>query len=230
MKQIHQLLFAAIIICCMVSCSKNAAEMAVPIIKMDSIASYKIIVTGTWRMPQHTIPANDHFTGFIGMVHNSKAQLFQLGKMATTGVEAVAEIGYTGNMENEINTYIMAGHALKAFQFYLPTVTATDSIVVNVSSEKSLISFASMIAPSPDWFVGLESFNLIKDGEWLTDVTVNAPGYDAGTEEGDVFGYGNPATVPQQNVSYLTPANASVIANGNPVIAPFATVRFIRQK
>jgi Spondin_N len=85
-----------------------------------------------------------------------------------------------------------------------------------------------MIAPSPDWFVGIDSYNLIQNGKWINDITIPVYGYDAGTEDGDVFGYANPATVPQQPINLMTPTNASVIANGNIVIAPFARVRFVK--
>lgn len=52
--------------------------------------------------------------------------------------------------------------------------------------------------------------------------------YDAGTEDGDVFGYDSPASSPLQNVSLLKAINATVLANGNPVIGKIATLRFVR--
>ena len=63
---------------------------------------------------------------------------------------------------------------------------------------------------------------------WINDATVDLIMYDAGTEDGDVFGLNNPATVPQQNIVLLTPGNASVLANGNASIAAIGTVRFIK--
>ena len=85
-----------------------------------------------------------------------------------------------------------------------------------------------MLAPSPDWFTGLSNFDLYQNKKWVGDAQVNLYVYDAGTEDGDVFSYNNPASLPQQNIYLLTPASASVLANGNAVLGPIATVRFTR--
>lgn len=211
-----------------VSCNKEM-QSAQPVVPIDSIASYKIIITGTWKAPGHTVPAGNHFTPFIGMVHNSTAHLFQLDAPASKGIEAVAEDGNSVPLQNEIAGYLSGGNAFSKFVVSLPDITGTDSAIIRLGSKNSLVSFASMIAPSPDWFVGMDSYNLIQKNAWVKEVTITAAGYDAGTEDGDVFGYNNPETTPQQKVSYLTPANASVIANSNAVIAPFVTVRLIKQ-
>lgn len=85
-----------------------------------------------------------------------------------------------------------------------------------------------MIAPSPDWFLGIHNLSLISNNEWIKDTLVNIYVYDAGTEDGDAFGYLNPATTPQQNVGLLQAAQATVLANGNPGLARMATVRFTK--
>ena len=200
-----------------------------PVVPIDSAASYKIIITGTWKAPNHTIPAGNHFTQFTGIVHSSAMHLFQVGTLASKGIEAVAEDGNIAPLQNEIDSYIAGGKAFSKFIVSLPNITGADSAIIHLNSKNAFVSFASMIAPSPDWFAGLDSYNLIEKTPWIKDVTITVAGYDAGTEEGDVFGYNNPETMPQQKVSYLTPANASVIANNNAVIAPFVTVRFVKQ-
>ena len=85
-----------------------------------------------------------------------------------------------------------------------------------------------MIAPSPDWFMGLSNVNLFENNKWLDTLSLNIRVYDAGTEEGDVFGYNNPSTVPQQTIMLLTPSTATVLANNNASIAPIATIRFVK--
>ena len=83
-----------------------------------------------------------------------------------------------------------------------------------------------MIAPSPDWFMGISNVSLLENNKWVKELTLNVRLYDAGTEEGNVFGYSNPATIPQQPIMLLTPA--SVLANNNTSVAPIATVRFVK--
>ncbi|MEO6489203.1 MAG: hypothetical protein ABIO04_04610, partial [Ferruginibacter sp.] len=86
----------------------------------------------------------------------------------------------------------------------------------------------SMIAPSPDWFIGLNGFNLLQNDQWITDKTVDLFVHDAGTEDGDVFGYDNPSTIPQQDISLLTVSNAMVLSNGNSSLAKMGTIRFLK--
>jgi Spondin_N len=80
-----------------VSCKKENAVEPEPIVTtvapIDSTASYKIIITGTWAMPQHTIPPTEHFTQFVGLIHSEECNVYKLGTLASKGVENVAEIG-----------------------------------------------------------------------------------------------------------------------------------------
>jgi hypothetical protein len=85
-----------------------------------------------------------------------------------------------------------------------------------------------MIAPSPDWFIGLSGLNLYANKKWVADTTIQLFVYDAGTEEGDVFGYANPATTPQQPIRLLEASAATVLANGNSNLKAIAEVRMVK--
>ena len=231
MKKYYSILLVSLLCIFFFSCKKETAKTIaeeVPTVKIDTLASYKIIITGIWKSPQHTIPATEHFTQFIGLIHSNECNVYSLGALATKGVENVAEIGSSTILKREMDSLIATNKALSKFYLTIPGIVGKDSTSINVNIKHSKISFESMLAPSPDWFVGIDSYNLIQNGKWITDVTIPVYGYDAGTEDGDVFGYANPATVPQQPISLMTPANASVIANGNAVIAPFASLRIVK--
>jgi Spondin_N len=213
------------------SCKKDTVSEIVEtqsVIKIDSTASYKLIITGTWAAPQHTIPVTEHFTQFIGLIHGSECNVYKVGTLASKGVEDVAERGNIVVLKREMDSLIMLNKALSKFFLTIPGIVGKDYATINVNIKNANISFESMLAPTPDWFVGVDSYNLIQNGKWITDITIPVYGYDAGTEDGDVFGYANPATLPQQPISLMTPANASVIANGNAVIAPFASLRIVK--
>ena len=186
-------------------------------------------ITGKWQGPAFTVPAGVHFTTFAGMVHHSKANLWQPGSLATLGVKNVAEVGNTVAINVEIDSMIASGPALERLAFSPPSATGQVTGSIRANSNFPQLSLASMIAPSPDWFIGLSSFSLYRDKQWVKDTTINLYVYDAGTEEGDVFGYSNPATVPQQPISLQTAARATVLANGNATLAPIATIRLKRQ-
>ena len=59
-----------------------------------------------------------------------------------------------------------------------------------------LVTIATMIGPSPDWFVGVQSLTLFDGGAWIPQISVDMIVYDAGTEDGVGFTLDNPASVP----------------------------------
>lgn len=107
-------------------------------------------------------------------------------------------------------------------------ITGTAETTLLFNSTYPNISFASMIAPSPDWFMGVSNISLFVNNKWLDELNLNVRVYDAGTEDGDIFGYNNPSTIPQQPVALLTHDIATVLANKNTSIAPIATIHFIK--
>jgi len=206
------------------ACNKNKDAVSIPY----SQASYKIIITMNWSSPNLTVPAGAHVTAITGMVHSKDTFLWAPGKLATPGLEDMAEIGATAKMNAELDSILLKSRALSKFTIQPPAVNGSAETILNFNTFYPYISFASMIAPSPDWFMGVHDFSLFNGSDWINDITLNLMLYDAGTEEGDVFGYNNPATSPQQNISLLTPAGASVLANGNATLAAIGTIRFIK--
>lgn len=205
-----------------ISCSKKEADTAF------SEASYKITITGKWKSPEFTVPGSVHFTEFAGMVHNANSEIWQAGKIANKGLEDVAEVGNSVIMMAMTDSMIVAKSAFSFVIINPPAPTGTVTSTINCNSNFSIISLASMIAPSPDWFTGVSNLNLYPGNKWITDTLLNVYVYDAGTEDGDVFGYNNPPTFPQQLIQILTPAKAMVLANGNAALGPIATIRFTK--
>ncbi len=159
------------------------------------------------------------------MVHSKDTLLWSGGRLATKGLEDVAEIGNITNLNFELDAIIAKRKGLSRFSIPPPPVTGSTAIDLTFNTNYTRLSFASMIAPSPDRFLGVHDIDLFQSRKWINDTTINILVYDAGTEEGDVFSYENPATSPQQNISLLTPTNASVLANGNPEIYAIGTLR-----
>jgi Spondin_N len=207
-----------------VSCNKDNDEAS-----SFSEARYAITVTGKWTSPDFTVPPGAHYTTFIGMVHGNNSFLWKQGLLASPGTEALAESGAGAPILAEIDSMIAAKNALSLILFVAPTVSGNSNVNIYCNSNFSRVSFASMLAPTPDWFVGVSGFDLYYNNKWIADTTINLYPLDAGTEDGDVFAYDNPSTVPQQNVHTLQASQAMVLANGNPGLAPIATVRFVRQ-
>ena len=77
-----------------------------------------------------------------------------------------------------------------------------------------------MLAPSPDWFVGVSALPLMEDGAWRKRVEVNLRLYDAGTDDGTVFTAGNADTDPAEPIIALTEDDAGFTA-GEPFVGTF---------
>lgn len=207
------------------SCKKedNAAEES-----QFSEATYSVEITGKWVQPDFTVPANVHFTSFAGMVHNADGELWKPGKLASKGVENVAEVGNTTVILSEIDSVIRTKNALSLIFFTPPSATGVRKSTIYCNSNYSRVSMVSMIAPTPDWFVGLSGLHLYSNNRWTADTTIQLFVYDAGTEDGDVFGYSNPATTPQQPIKLLDASAATVLANGNATLKAIAEIRLVK--
>lgn len=208
----------------LISCKKEQT-----IVADYSKASYKVTVSLKWQMPDFTVPVNAHITLLAGMVHAADTFMWKPGTKATPGLEAVAEVGTVNTIFNEMDDIVSKQKALYKFVMFEPAgATGSMQTILSATSEYSYVSLASMIAPSPDWFIGIHDVDLHRNNTWVSDTTINMFVYDAGTEDGDVFGYTNPPTAPQQNIQLLTSSMATVLANGNTTLAPLATIRFTK--
>jgi hypothetical protein len=61
-----------------------------------------------------------------------------------------------------------------------------------------------MIAPSPDWFVGVSGLSLRSGDLWIDELVVDLDPYDAGTDSGISFGDPDSNTNPQDPISLIT--------------------------
>ena len=100
---------------------------------------------------------------------------------------------------------------------------------IEVNSKYPLVSFITMIAPSPDWFVGVRDFNLCDtaSGEWLDSRTRDLPPYDAGTDSGLAFESANDPTKPPENIHLLT-NNTEGSFKGDKPVKRFGTFTFTK--
>jgi hypothetical protein len=220
-----KIIFISIVSCFLLfSCTKETTEPST-----FSEARYMITITGQWSSPAFTVPGGAHYTTFIGMIHNSTASLWKDATKASYGTEVLAETGGGGPILAEIDSMVAEKNALSLVLFAAPATTGTAKVNFACNNNYSLVSFASMLGPTPDWFIGVSGVRLYRNSSWVTDTIINLYAYDAGTEDGDVFGYNNPASVPLQNIHPLQASQATVLANGNPVLAPIATARFVKQ-
>ena len=85
-----------------------------------------------------------------------------------------------------------------------------------------------MLAPSPDWFVGIDSRDMCNSGKWRESMNVTMlPPWDAGTEDGTAFSLGNDPTDPPVSISQITNNTVGAFNAQNP-IASLGEFRFVK--
>ena len=197
-----------------------------PVAAVKSAATYSVAFQGAWTTTVTTdgLPSGAHFTTLIGGVHNAGVTFLREGGMASAGVESMAELGGTSTLASEVRA--AEPNALSVLQGsggnIGPTGSSTIS-TVTLTTDHPRVTLLSMVAQSPDWFVGVSGLSLLDDqGDWLASRSVDLYPWDAGTEEGTEFSLSNPATSPQGTITSLR--GLGKFSN-----EPIATLTFTRQ-
>ena len=192
-----------------------------------STARYRVTFTAIWTSATHPTdyPSNAHWSGLIGMSHNADVALFELGKLASAGIVSMAETGFKFPLTSEIQNAVMAETGLTLISGGgISPGSGSVSVEFDMDYFYPLISITSMIAPSPDWFVGVNQLSLLENGDWVNQKTVQIGVYDAGSDSGSSFRSGNQPTNPRENITMITTPPLAV----NGVVASMGTMTFQR--
>lgn len=176
------------------------------VLSQEYQASYRVTFVGEWSDTSHPIdyPNNAHFSELIGHTHSAQGTIWEPGILASPGVENMAETGSTLRMSQEISALISEGHAELRLLGSQPGALSSVSIVFDITESHPLVSLTTMIAPSPDWFVGVHDLNLMRSGLWQEEVILDLLPYDSGTDYGATFTSPDADTDPADPISRLT--------------------------
>jgi len=150
-------------------------------------------------------PGNPHFSPLIGGTHDATVAFWEEGELASLGIQRMAEWGSQSPLDEEVQAAIDSGAA----EFILRDDAVPDSPGVaeldfTISESFSLVTLVTMIAPSPDWFVGVSGLELRPGGEWVESLTVTLWPWDAGTDSGASYGSPDQPTDPHVPISAIT--------------------------
>ena len=169
-------------------------------------ATYRVVFTATWSASTHptNFPGGAHFSPLIGAVHNDGAVFWEPDGTATPGIERMAETGGTGTLTAEIQTEV-PGAALAVINGSgIRSPGSTTIQAITLREDFPLVTLVSMIAPSPDWFVGVSGLSLRDaDGNWIGELDVVLYPYDAGTDSGPDYTSANDDTQPREPIHSL---------------------------
>ena len=196
----------------------------------DYTARYQVVFNATWS--QATLPTNwpgasAHFSGLVGGTHNGSVHFWRDGETASEGIHLMAELGQKTALLNETSPAIASGAA--HFQLSGGGISPSPGSVTLVFPQAMrrdfpLVTLVSMIAPSPDWFVGVDSLSLIESDQWVTNKVVTLYGRDAGTDSGVSYTSPDQVTVPRGVITQFTGFPA--LQDG--VIVPYGNFTFTR--
>lgn len=179
----------------------------------NSKAIYKVTFTGQFTKANHPVqsfPSNPHFSPLVVANHTPNYSMFPVGTIVTRGVKNVAETGKPNRLLSELkNSSFVESRA----QGSSINGTGSSTITIEVSKDYPLISAISMIAPSPDWFVGV-TLSLVKNNNFIKSRTISLYAMDAGTDKGRFFSSSNSPNRVKEPIHLLT--DVSGISIGKP--------------
>ncbi|XP_011298233.1 uncharacterized protein [Fopius arisanus] len=202
----------------------------------DKLVLYRITLNTYWtriRFPKHypdqRVP---QFGKLIGRTHDRTYSLYRLGTRLNAGITQYIETGETRGLASEGNSPSVldsfTGSAITRGE-------GTSTTRAFLDSNHTVVSAVARIIPSPDWFVGVDSFQLCIDGDWIDSVTVELDPLDAGTNEGLTFTSLMQRTWPQSLAYRITsryPGHPAASFNypNLPRLPPIATLTFTKLK
>lgn len=152
--------------------------------------SYRVSFNFRWTPETHpaSFLSSAHFSPINVAAHTEAYTMWLPAGYATPGMQDVAETGSTSALRTSLGAYEAAGHVSSwgsgAPGPVPPVSTRTITVRVNGTSGASLLSGSSMLAPSPDWFVGMSRVQLCNGTSWLTSTSGGLGLWDAGTDSG----------------------------------------------
>mmetsp|Transcript_27975 Transcript_27975/g.37183 ORF Transcript_27975/g.37183 Transcript_27975/m.37183 type:complete len:263 (-) Transcript_27975:845-1633(-) len=170
-------------------------------IKRNKPVGYSITFTNHWTEKNHpyNYPSKDpHWSDFVYASHSRNYEMWRDRRVASKGIENIAEEGVTKDLVSEINSEIKEETVLDQVMgawIRKATEGATSSPKEDLCVDKShpFVSGIGMLAPSPDWFSGVYKLRLF-DREtrfWYQKIEVNVYAWDAGTEGGNDYSFKN---------------------------------------
>lgn len=195
-------------------------------------AVYRVTYATKWTKPDHPkdFPSSAHFSGLVGGSHNTNYKMWSPGDYATRGIEVMAELGkqivlmmeMVKQDDNVLDFLAFGG---------VGNGTGMRQGTLDVDSDHRLVSLVSMLAPSPDWFIGVHDIDMCDStsNQWMNSTSRELFPYDAGTDSGLKFTSPDNDTQPRQPISLLTNTDPDDVMSsfyGSDPVKPFATLSF----
>ena len=168
-------------------------------------ARYEVVFDANWHETTHAVPPNPHFSRLIGGTHDARVTFWAEGAIASEGIKRMAEIGAQAPLDEEVLAAVAAGtaqHLLAGRE--QPANPGATRLEFEAGRDHPLVTLVTMVAPSPDWFVGVSGLPLLENGSWVAEKEVALLPWDAGTDSGTTFVAADRPTRPRQPIARIT--------------------------
>lgn len=196
------------------------------------VAVYEVRVERTWSESTHPrdYPGDvAHFSPGIGAAHAPAYRMFAQGAIATTGLEVLSQKGQVSPFDMEIAGAQDQGAIGSVFKLAPVRIAGGESRAeFKADDMHAMVSFATMIAPSPDWFTGVASVALKRDGRWIESETLALYAWDSGTN--DATTYQAPKVAVQPFAPTALNRAPMFVRDGQPVAVGKVTFRKLREE
>jgi len=172
----------------------------------EDFVEYRVTFEATWSSRTHPIdfPSNPHFSRLIGGTHNDQVSFWKPGSLASSGIESMAETGSVTPLNLEVQEAVDEGRALTVLSGGgIADSPGSTTFSFIITPQFPLVTLVSMIAPSPDWFVGVQALSLCENGGWINEISQDLYPYDAGTDSGETFNSANADTNPAEPIQAI---------------------------
>lgn len=194
-----------------------------PVEEKQTNAKYSVTFQINWNKNDFPIdyPSGAHFSSIVGWSHTTTSTFMKVGTLASKGIKDVAETGNTVEIKKEIEEKISNKEGKNFFKVS-GLGGGVGKIEIEMDTDYPSISLITMIAPSPDWYVGIVNINLYENEKFISERTLEGLVYDAGTDDGLTFRAANKETDPKQKIFLIT---APPLGDGITVAKKFCTVK-----
>ncbi|MFC1608360.1 spondin domain-containing protein [Candidatus Latescibacterota bacterium] len=193
----------------------------------DEYAEYTITFTSTWSAESHPLdfPTAPHFSPIIGAYHGENVVFWEEGSLASPGIKDVAEKGRRDMIKEEILEAIDSGDA-NVLLWGGGIATSPGSVEITFTAQRDFhyVTLVSMIAPSPDWFIGVSGLDLFDTDDWVGNMVFDLYVYDAGTDSGKTYTAQNSANTVPETIRKID--DYAFVSDDN--IIPVGTMTFTR--
>lgn len=199
------------VLCEDVADSGDVQPIVQPVCNACSEAKYEMTLQRMWSKNTHPkgypIGWNTGFSDVIGASHSNEMNVWKIGEIGREGIHMLATRGNTDYLEAELkNNKTEIRTIIKARGIDHGDTNGKTYAVFRVDPQHHIISLASQIIPSPDWFIGISGLELCSsNGEWTKQREMNLYPFDAGADSGATYTSHDQETKPKEAIRRIKP-------------------------